>query len=219
MPTRCPSGSFDTRVSLLTRIARPGPADQLAWEEFVDQYGPMIYHWCRRWGLQDADAKDVTQQVLLTLPAKMARFRYNPDGSFRAWLHTLAHHAWHDFRSRARRPTLFAGNGHAEDPLRVVTARDDLVRRLEVEFDLELLDEAVDRVRRRVTGPTWEAFRLTAWSAQPAVEVARQLNKKVATVYVARSKVQRMLQDEIEVLRTWQASRQAGASAAAKQIP
>ena len=68
----------------------------------------MIYRWCRRWGLQDADAKDVTQQVLLTLPAKMARFKYNPDGSFRAWLHTLAHHAWHDFRVRTRRPALLA---------------------------------------------------------------------------------------------------------------
>jgi RNA polymerase sigma factor (sigma-70 family) len=209
MTPRCP---FETRLSLLTRITKPGPADQLAWEEFVDQYGPMIYHWCRRWGLQDADSKDVTQQVLLTLPAKMARFKYNPDGSFRAWLHTLAHHAWHDFRSRARRPALQAGNDHAADPLRGVTARDDLERRLEEEFDLELLDEAIDRVRQRVTAPTWEAFRLTAWSAQPAVEVARQLNKKVATVYVARSKVQRMLQDEIEKLRAVQTSQQSDPS-------
>jgi RNA polymerase sigma-70 factor (ECF subfamily) len=207
MPLHCPSGQFETRLSLLTRIAKPGPADQLAWEEFVDQYGPMIYHWCRRWGLQDADAKDVTQQVLLTLPAKMARFKYNPDGSFRAWLHTLAHHAWHDFLSRSRHGGLLAGNLYAADPLRAVPARDDLVRRLEDEFDLELLDEAVDRVRQRVAAPTWEAFRLTAWSAQPAVEVARQLNKKVATVYVARSKVQRMLQDEIEKLRVLQADR------------
>jgi RNA polymerase sigma-70 factor (ECF subfamily) len=208
MPIRRPSGQFETRLSLLTRIAKPGPVDQLAWEEFVDQYGPMIYRWCRRWGLQDADAKDVTQQVLLTLPAKMARFQYNPDGSFRAWLHTLAHHAWHDFHSRTRRPIISSGSGQAADPLRLATARDDLVRRLEEEFDLELLDEAVDRVRRRVTEPTWEAFRLTAWNAVPAVEVARQLDKKVATVYVARSKVQRMLQDEIESLRAVQAKEQ-----------
>jgi RNA polymerase sigma-70 factor (ECF subfamily) len=172
----------------------------------------MIYRWCRRWGLQDADAKDVTQQVLLTLPAKMASFKYNPDGSFRAWLHTLAHHAWHDFRGRTRRPALSGGIGHPADPLQLVTARDDLVRRLEEEFDLELLDEAIDRVRRRVTAPTWEAFRLTAWSAVPAIEVARQLDKKVATVYVARSKVQRMLQDEIEALRAVQAKQQSEAS-------
>ncbi len=59
---------------------------------------------------------------------------------------------------------LLAGVGQSVDPLRTVTARDDLVRRLEDEFDLELLDEAVDRVRQRVTAPTWEAFRLTAWS-------------------------------------------------------
>jgi RNA polymerase sigma factor (sigma-70 family) len=218
MSLRCPAGSFETRLSLLTRIAKPGPADQFAWEEFVDQYGPMIYQWCRRWGLQDADAKDVTQQVLLTLPAKMATFKYNPDGSFRAWLHTLAHHAWHDFRIRARRPALLAGNGQSTDPLRAVTARDDLVRRLEDEFDLELLDEAIGRVRQRVTAPTWEAFRLTAWSAQPAVEVAQQLNKKVATVYVARSKVQRMLQDEVEKLRALQAEQEAGAKSSTRPI-
>ena len=110
-------GSFETRLSLLTRLAKPGPVDQLAWEEFVDQYGPMIYRWCRRWGLQDADAKDVTQQVLLTLPTKLASFKYNPDGSFRAWLHTLAHHAWHDFRIRARRPALLADIGQSADSL------------------------------------------------------------------------------------------------------
>src|SRR5262245_26472535 len=67
------SGPWQTqaRISLLARLAQPGPVDQTAWREFVEHYGPMIFKWCRRWNLQEADARDVTQQVLLKLALKM----------------------------------------------------------------------------------------------------------------------------------------------------
>ena len=55
--------------------------------------GPLIHRWCRRWRLQEADAQDVAQDVLLKLHGRMATFNYDPSGSFRAWLKTLAHHA------------------------------------------------------------------------------------------------------------------------------
>jgi DNA-directed RNA polymerase specialized sigma24 family protein len=47
------------------------PLDQAAWNEFVERYGRRIYGWCRQWGLQEADAEDVTQDVLLRLARKM----------------------------------------------------------------------------------------------------------------------------------------------------
>ena len=54
--------------------------------------------------------------------------------------------------------------------IQTVEARDDLARRLEAEFDLELLEEAQRRVRQRRPG-TWEAYRLTAieglWPRRP----------------------------------------------------
>src|SRR5262245_4921659 len=184
-----------TRVSLLLRLAGPGPVDQAAWHEFVEHYGPMIYKWCRRWSLQEADARDVTQQVLLKLARKMTTFTYDACGSFRAWLRTLTHHAWRDFVGDRQRPGQGSGGTEVLARLGTVEAREDLLRRLEEEFDLEVLEEAVGRVRQRVEPATWEAFRLTAVESVPAVEVARLLNKKVATVYVARSKVQRMLQE------------------------
>lgn len=53
----------------------------------------MVYRWCRRWHLQDADAEDVTQAVLAKLTGKMGSFEYDPARSFRAWLKTVAHHA------------------------------------------------------------------------------------------------------------------------------
>ena len=80
------SGAHDsgTRITLLGRLRRD-PGDQEAWGEFVEQYGPKVFAWCRRWGLQEADAQDVTQDVLLKLARKMKDFTYDPSRSFRAW--------------------------------------------------------------------------------------------------------------------------------------
>jgi RNA polymerase sigma-70 factor (ECF subfamily) len=58
--------------------------DQAAWSGFVARYGPKILHWCRRWRLQEADAEDVTQDVLLKLHGRMATFSYEASESFRA---------------------------------------------------------------------------------------------------------------------------------------
>ena len=81
---------------MLERL-RLDPANQEAWSEFVRRYGPQIYRWCRRWQLQEADAEDVTQAVLLKLSEKMRTFRYDAERSFRAYLKTLARYAWCDF--------------------------------------------------------------------------------------------------------------------------
>lgn len=199
-PSRSYSNNVDTRITLLERIARRAPLDEHAWQEFVDQYSPMIYRWCRRWGLQDADAKDVTQQVLASLPSKIAAFKYDPSGSFRAWLRTIAHHAWSDFVGRSRRQRAASGSLDVGGIIGSIDARSDLGQRLKAEFDLELLEQAVKRVRERVEPTTWEAYRLTAWDEVPAAEVAARLEKKIATIYVARSKVQRMLREEIHDL-------------------
>jgi RNA polymerase sigma-70 factor (ECF subfamily) len=63
-----------------------------------------------------------------------------------------------------------------------------------------LLERAIAIVRERVEPATWEAFRLTAMDGLPAAEVARRLRKHVATVYVARSNVQKMLHEEVAAL-------------------
>jgi RNA polymerase sigma-70 factor (ECF subfamily) len=190
-----------TRLSLLLRLSQVGAQDQQAWEQFVDCYGPMIYKWCRRWHLQDTDAKDVTQQVFLKLASMMATFIYDPSRSFRAWLRTLTHHAWQDLMTQQRRPGRGSGDSAVQDFLASTEAREDLLHRLDREFDLDMLETASARVRERVNPATWEAFRLTALEALPALEVAQRLNKRVATVYVARSKVQKMIQEEIQKLR------------------
>jgi RNA polymerase sigma factor (sigma-70 family) len=191
--------SSRTSPTLLGKL-RQDPTDQAAWARFVDYYGPRIYGWCRRWGLQDADAEDVTQTVLVQLSAKLRSFTYDEGRSFRGWLKTLARHALSDFLEVRRRPGRGSGDDRVVELLETVEAREDLVRRLEDQFDRELLDEAMARVQLRVRPRTWEAFRLTALEGLRGAAVAERLEMKVATVFVAKSEVQKMLAEELRRL-------------------
>jgi RNA polymerase sigma factor (sigma-70 family) len=186
-----------TSATLLGRL-RQIPPDQAAWARFADRYGRKIYGWCRQWRLQEADAEDVTQGVLLKLAEKMRAFEYDPGRSFRAWLKTVTRHAWLDACSG--RPAAAAGGSQALEMFQTVEAREDLVRRLDDEFDRELFDAASARVRERVAPRTWEAFERTAVRGESGAAAAQALGMKVATVFVARSKVQKMLQEELKQL-------------------
>src|SRR5262249_38741039 len=191
--------TLPTSPTLLGRLSRL-PADQAAWSEFNERYGRKIYGWCRHWQLQQADAEEVTQEVLLKLIQKLRTFGYDPARSFRAWLKTVAHHAWRDFLDSRRRPGAGSGDTQMVEMLQTIQARDNLVEHLNDVFSRELLDEALARVQVRVQPHTWQAFHLLAFEGLSGAEAAARLNMKVATVFVARSKVQKMVQEEVRRL-------------------
>ena len=188
-----------THVTLLGRLRRD-PSNQAIWAEFIEHYGPRIFAWCRKWGLQEADAQDVTQNVLLKLADKMRTFTYDPSRSFRAWLKTLTHHAWSDYLEVRQRPGQGSGDSQVLEMLHSVEAREDLVKHLEAEFDREILEEAMLRVRLRVAPQTWEAFRLTALEGMSGADAAGRIPMQVAQVFVAKRRVQKMLAAEIAEL-------------------
>lgn len=185
-----------TSPSLLARL-KAAETDQPAWEEFVRRYGPLIHGWCRHWRLPESDAEEVTQVVLVKLAEKMRAFAYDPSRSFRAYLKTLARYAWCDFLEARKRPGAGSGDSRVLRALEAVEAGDDLVQRLNVQFDHELLAEARNRVQQRVEPRTWEAFLLTAVEGLSGAEAAQRLGVKVATVFKAKSRVQQLLQDEV----------------------
>jgi RNA polymerase sigma-70 factor (ECF subfamily) len=185
-----------TSATLLARLQGPAP-DPQAWSQFVRRYGPLLYRWCRAWDLQEADAEDVTQNVLAKLARRLRTFHYDPAQSFRAYLKTLAHYAWCDLLDDYRQPGAGGGDSQVLRQLDATAARDDLAQRLHEEFDQELLDEAMRRVQGRVAASTWDAFRLTALDGLSGAEVAERLGLTVAAVFKARSRVQQMLKDEL----------------------
>jgi RNA polymerase sigma-70 factor (ECF subfamily) len=186
-----------TSASLLGRL-RQKMVDPADWAEFVRRYGPDIYGWCRRWKLQEADAEDVAQAVLVKLVAKIRTFRYDPSRSFRAYAKTLAHYAWCDHIESLRKPGI-AGTGDSAVIVQLdgMSARDDLQECLSEAFDRELLEEAMVRVRGRVESHTWEAFRLMAVEGLSGAEAAERVRQSVVFVFKAKSKVQRMLREDV----------------------
>jgi len=187
-----------TSLTLLGRLRR-NPGDQDAWNAFVDRYGAKVYAWCRRWGLQESDARDVTQNVMMELARQMGAFEYRPGGSFRGWIKTIAFRAWRDFlSSRKRVPTNCSES--VLDQLAAPGAEDDLFQRLEEECERETLEVAMRNIRIRVQPHTWKAFVLTAIEGKSGADVAEQLGMQVGAVWVARSKVQKFLKDEVQRL-------------------
>src|SRR5580658_3463672 len=88
-----------TRPSLLIRIR--DARDTEAWQSFVDTYLPMIYRYARRMSLQDADAADVSQEVLSEVARCIRTFEYSPArGRFRDWLGILVRRTVLRFRKK-----------------------------------------------------------------------------------------------------------------------
>jgi RNA polymerase sigma factor (sigma-70 family) len=188
-----------TSTTLLGRVAS-STGDTAAWELFVGVYGPKIRGWCKRWGLQDADSEDVTQDVLLCMAQRMQTFTYDPARSFRGWLHTVTNNALAQFLSHRKRQCAGSGDDRVLELLQSVPAREDLLDRLKEQFDSELMDEAFARARARVEPQTWNAFRLLTRDGLSGDLVAQQLGVNGASVFKAKSRVLEHLREELKRL-------------------
>jgi len=191
------SGYSDSQTSLtLMDMLRQYPKNADAWDRFVRRYRPKIYGWCRTWGLQEADAEDVAQDVITKLTEKMSNFQYDRSRCFRAWLKTITQHALSDLVASRHKAV-----GNLSTPIwETLEARADLERQIEEIFDRELLELAISKVQERVAAPTWHAFRLIAFEGHSGAEASRLLQIPVASVFVAKHRVQKMLKEEIDKL-------------------
>jgi RNA polymerase sigma factor (sigma-70 family) len=193
------SAEARTGSTLLTLLRNP--ADPRAWEAFVDRYTPIVAGWCRGWKLQRADVQEVTQEVLLKLARHIRKFSYDPaKGHFRGWLLTLTRNVWRDFMDSRRRAGQGSGDPHIQRLLEEQEDRNGLADALDQGFLVELYEEARARVQLRVSRESWQAFQLLALEGWSGAEVAAKLHMKVVTVYTAKNRVQKMLQDEVHKL-------------------
>jgi RNA polymerase sigma-70 factor (ECF subfamily) len=200
----CVSQSSDAPSTSATLLGMLGSAlpSEAAWKRFVELYGPVILDWCRRSSLQDADAHDVTQETLLRLAQYLPDFHYDPNRRFRGWLRTVVHHCLCDWVEEQRRSASGTGDTAVLSLLSSLPAREALVERLEQQFDRELLEQAMVRVRQRVEPQTWRVFELLAVEQLSGEEVSRRTGMKVASAFASRSKVQRLIRREIEHLQS-----------------
>jgi RNA polymerase sigma-70 factor (ECF subfamily) len=93
------ASSLTTRPSLLARVRNA--ADAEGWRQFEAAYGDLILRYCRRRGLQLADAEDVRQVVLTKLARSLRHFEYDrARGRFRDYLGRCVRNAISSERAR-----------------------------------------------------------------------------------------------------------------------
>jgi RNA polymerase sigma-70 factor (ECF subfamily) len=192
-----PSGQT-TRRSLLVRLRDLQDAE--SWRAFVDLYAPLIFRYCRRQGLQEADAADVGQEVLAQVARSIRTFEYRPEqGRFRDWLGAVT-------RSRLSRAVGRRG------PQARGTAGDDAPDWLSEmgtaaadpewtsAFNNHVLQAALAQARPHFEEATWRAFELVWLHDRSAAAAADELGVPIAAVYVAKSRVLKALRAEVLAL-------------------
>lgn len=189
-----------TRASLLLRLCNS--EDHEAWIEFVTLYEPVIYRFLRRRGLQDADARDVMQELLLTVSRSIGRWDPTKDrGSFRGWLRRIARNLVINWLKQRGRHMGATGGSDLQAMLEMVPAANEPDT---VEFDRELrralFHRASERVRGEVQEATWQAFWETAIVGTSSADAAKKLGMMVGAVRVAKCRVMARLQAAVREL-------------------
>jgi RNA polymerase sigma-70 factor (ECF subfamily) len=178
-----------TRASLLIRLR--DQSDQPAWNEFVSIYGPVIYGFARRRGLQDADAADIMQDVLRSVTTAIQRLDYDPrQGRFRGWLFTLTRNRVLTLLSSRNGKARGTGDSNVQSLLTAQPDRGaDQEEEWEQDYRRSLTAVVLEELREEFREKIWQAFWQTAVEARPVAEVARSLGMSVGAVYVAKSRV------------------------------
>ena len=196
-----------TRLSLLERLRDLD--DHRSWQEFFDTYWKLIYLAAVKNGLSNADAEDVVQETIIGIARKMENFRYQPEVcSFKGWLMLVTRrriidhlrkgnpvkHAFVPFSS----DTAVAAEGVS--PAMDATAEKAFEDLWEQEWRQNLLDAAMERIKRKIAPEHYQIFYLQSVKGMPARDVGELLGASLAKVYVVRHRVARMIKNEVRAL-------------------
>ena len=196
------SANSRTSSSLLERIKA---CEQDAWVRLVQLYSPLIYAWCRQFGLQAADAADVGQEVFRAVARKISDFRRDrPGDSFRAWLRTITRNRVRDHFSALAVRAQGHGGSDAQIQLQQIPANIETDSAVSSEADnLEaglLYRRAMDLIRSEFEDRSWQAFWSVVVEEQSPDSVAERLGLSRNAVYLAKSRILRRLRAEFNGL-------------------
>lgn len=189
----------ETHYSLLARLAEP--ADFAAWSEFASLYEEAIFRYSRNRGLQDADAREVVQKVLIAVHKSIPSWKpTGRPGSFRAWLLETAHRVCLRALSDLRKCDRAIGGTSMLERLNGFADADSVAYSEERDWRQWAFCWAAGQVQRDVQPASWRAFWLTAVDGMPPDQVAAKLGMKTGAVYAARCRVLARIRERVRVL-------------------
>jgi RNA polymerase sigma factor (sigma-70 family) len=199
-----PDDFLPTRLSLLTRLKDWD--DNESWKAFFDTYWKLIYGAAIKSGLSNAEAEDVVQETVFSVAKKMHEFKYDPAlGSFKGWLLQLTR--WR-ITDQMRKRQGWQNNASNDDTSRTAT-----VERLpdenlpldeiwEADWQKNLVDAALQRVKRQVSGKQYQLFDLYVIKEWSVRDITKTLRVTDDQVYQAKARISPLLKKEIEHLQT-----------------
>jgi RNA polymerase sigma factor (sigma-70 family) len=183
----------ETRLSLVARLR--DVRDCGAWVEFLDLYQPLVVRLLKRRGLQDADAEDLSQEVLLAVCRRIEDWRHNGrKGAFRSWLYVVSRNLMLNLLAREKNHLVGVS---AADLEALLDERNVNGGEAEIEYRRELLARGAELIRREFRETTWTAFWQSAVEQEPISEVATELGISEGAVYIARSRVMARLREVV----------------------
>lgn len=214
----------DTQLSLILRLpATVDRIDQCAWQEFVQIYEPFIYSYARRRGLQDSDAHELIQRVMIAVAKSIQNWtppiqtdKPEPDDPtqsanlpesdshtrFRNWLFTIARTQLINIVKSTHKNLGVGGTTQLLNLQSSVDPSSTGPGRVEDDVRYEMFLWAATQVKQQVEARTWQAFWRTAVLGENCREVAAEVNLSVGSVYAARSRVLQRIKHEVQRLDT-----------------
>lgn len=196
-----------TRSSLVYRLRDWD--DQVGWREFFDTYWKFIYGAALRSGLGEQEAEDVVQETVLSVAKKMPEFVYDPSKcSFKGWLMHVTRLRIID-QLRRRQPAFQQGSAGDDDSRRTATVErlpdHTAVEQQDAgwndEWERNLVDAALERVKLRVKPEHYQIFYLSAVKGLGTLEVARMLQINAGQVYLVRHRLAKEVKREVGRLK------------------
>ncbi len=181
------TSSLSTDTSLLGRVQLH---DEFAWEMFVELYGPLIFFWARRSGLQSVDAADVTQESLIAISENIGRFTRQGKGKLRGWLWSVTRNKIHDFHRKSQKAVRAGGTNFYQFIQNLPDQIPDEVDDSEQAYQNGcLLHRALAQVQAEFEQKTWNAFWNVVVEGKATDTVAQELNLSLNSVRQAKSRV------------------------------
>jgi RNA polymerase sigma-70 factor (ECF subfamily) len=191
---------YETSLSLLHRL-RHSPQDD-GWSRLADLYTPLIHTWLRRYEVQESDAHDLVQEVLLAVSKDIGAFEHRGQpGAFRGWLKTILLNRLRKFwRARDRQPQA-RGDSDIEAKLaQLDDPASELSQIWNREHDQYVLRQLLALAEPHFDPKTWKAFCRVALDGRKADMVAQELGISKNAVIVAKCRVLNRLRQEAEGL-------------------
>ncbi len=164
----------DTNETLIARVKDLG--DERSWAEFVGLYRPAILRMALRRGMQEADAQDVIQQVLVAVAGSIETWSATSGGPpFRAWLATIARNAITNALTRKPLDEALGGTSAIQNLQALPTQFSPDATRSELQRETrhQLVLWAAELIRHEFSHEVWQSFWLTAIENQAGTRSGR----------------------------------------------